>query len=202
MSDPLAAHRPIVAILRGIRPERAASVGEALYRTGIRILEVPLNSPEPLASIAALAASRGTDCLIGAGTVLTPEDVDRVHETGGRLIVSPSCQPEVIRRSLALGMSVLPGIATPTEAFTAIQAGASTLKLFPAAALGISFLRALREVLPPSVRVFPVGGIGTAEMRAWLEAGAAGFGVGSQLFRPEYTTEEIEARAHALLAEL
>jgi 2-dehydro-3-deoxyphosphogalactonate aldolase len=202
MSDPLAAHRPIVAILRGIQPERAASVGEALYRAGIRIIEVPLNSPDPFASIAALATSRGADCLIGAGTVLTPQDVNRTHEAGGRLIVSPSCHPEVIRRSIALGLSVMPGIATPTEAFTAIQAGASNLKLFPAAALGVRFLRALREVLPPSVRVFPVGGIGTGEMRAWLEAGAAGFGIGSQLFRPEFTTADIEARAQALLAEL
>jgi 2-dehydro-3-deoxyphosphogalactonate aldolase len=202
MADVLATNRPIVAILRGLQPDRAVAVGEALYRAGIRIIEVPLNSPDPFASIGALAASRGSDCLIGAGTVLSTDDVTRTQQAGGRLIVSPSCDVEVIRRSIVLGLNVMPGVATPTEAFTAIGAGASNLKLFPAAALGVAFLRALKEVLPPSVRIFPVGGIGAGELREWIDAGAAGFGIGSQLFRPEFSTEEIEARARALLRQL
>jgi len=200
--DPLAVDGAIIAILRGVAAERAVAVGAAIYRAGIRVIEVPLNSPDPFASIAALAANRAADCLIGAGTVLKADDVSQAHAAGARLIVAPNCDVQVIERAMALKMRVIPGVATPTEAFTAIHAGASELKLFPAAALGAGFLRCLREVLPPAVRLFPVGGIGADEFRGWLAAGAAGFGVGTQLFRPEYSLEEVSTRAQRLIGAL
>jgi 2-dehydro-3-deoxyphosphogalactonate aldolase len=198
-ADPLAADGAIVAILRGLVPREAVAIGDALYRAGIRIIEVPLNSPDPYASIAALASSRGADCLIGAGTVLSVEAVARAHEAGANLIVAPNCDSAVIERAVARGLQVMPGVATPTEAFAALRAGASHLKLFPAAALGAGFLRALRDVLPSTVRVFPVGGIGPDDFQPWLEAGAAGFGIGSHLFRPGYSAEDVHARAQALV---
>lgn len=185
----------IVAILRGLKPERASSVGTALRGAGIRILEVPLNSPEPYRSIETLSAESGSDCLVGAGTVLSIEQVERVHAAGGRLIVSPNTNPAVIRAALARGMEVMPGFATASEAFAAVEAGAHILKLFPAATYGPRHLRALREVLPASSRIYPVGGIGAADVAPWLEAGALGFGFGSELFKPQFTIEEITARA-------
>jgi 2-dehydro-3-deoxyphosphogalactonate aldolase len=199
--DRSAGEPALVAILRGITPERADAIGNVLYQAGLRIIEVPLNSPDPFASIAALADSR-PDCLIGAGTVLSVEDVQRVHEAGGRLIVAPNCDVEVIRCALRLAMQVMPGIATATEAFTAISAGATDLKLFPAISYGPEHLQALRAVLPKAVRVYPVGGIGAQGIHAWLAAGAAGFGFGSELFRPEYTLEEIDRRARRLVQTL
>ena len=174
---PVEAATPIVAILRGLAPERASSVGAALRSTGIRILEVPLNSPEPYKSIETLAAESGSDCLVGAGTVLSVEQVERTHAAGGRLVVSPNTNPAVIRAALTRGMQVMPGFATATEAFAATAAGA------------------LREVLPAGTNIYPVGGIGAADVAPWLEAGAAGFGFGSELFKPQYTLEEITARA-------
>jgi 2-dehydro-3-deoxyphosphogalactonate aldolase len=193
---------PIVAILRGVQPARVVAIADALCAAGIRIIEVPLNSPDPFASIAALAAAHGADCLIGAGTVLDLEAVRNTHAAGGRLIVAPNCDPEVIRAALQLGMRVLPGIATATEAFSAIRAGATELKLFPAATYGPRHLQALRAVLPPSVTVLPVGGVGAADVPGWLAAGAAGFGFGSELFRPEYDLPEIERRARDLVQAL
>jgi len=140
------------------------------------------------------------DCLIGAGTVLDREAVTRTHAAGGRLIVAPNCDPDVIRCALDLGMEVLPGIATPTEAFTAIRAGATRLKIFPAAAYGPRFLQAIRAVLPKGIRVYPVGGVGAADIAAWLAAGADGFGFGSELFRPDYDVTEVGRRAGQLVA--
>jgi len=192
----------IVAILRGVEPARVVEIADVLCAAGIRIIEVPLNSPDPFASIAALAAARGSDCLIGAGTVLDMDAVRRTHAAGGRLIVAPNSDPEVIRGALQMGLQVLPGIATATEAFSAIRAGATQLKLFPAATYGPRHLQALRAVLPAGVRVFPVGGIGAPEVPAWLSAGAAGFGFGSELFRPEYDLTEIERRARQLVQAL
>jgi 2-dehydro-3-deoxyphosphogalactonate aldolase len=192
----------LVAILRGVQPARVVEIAGVLRDTGIRIIEVPLNSPDPFESIAALAAAHGSDCLIGAGTVLDMEAVRRTHAAGGRLIVAPNCDPEVIRGAVQMGMQVMPGIATATEAFSAIRAGATQLKLFPAATYGPRHLQALRAVLPPGVRVFPVGGVGAADITAWLEAGAAGFGFGSELFRPEYDLPEIERRARQLVKAL
>ena len=192
----------LVAILRGVQPARVVEIAAGLRAEGIRIIEVPLNSPDPFASIAALVAAHGSDCLIGAGTVLDMDEVRRTHAAGGRLIVAPNCDPEVIRGAVQMGMQVMPGIATATEAFSAIRAGATQLKLFPAASYGPRHLQALRAVLPAGVRVFPVGGIGAAEVPAWLSAGAAGFGFGSELFRPEYDLPEIERRARQLVQAL
>jgi 2-dehydro-3-deoxyphosphogalactonate aldolase len=195
-------HDAIVAILRGLQPTRAIDTGRVLHAAGIRVIEVPLNSPDPYTSIAALASSLGDDCLIGAGTVLDTEAVKRTHAAGGRLIVAPNCDPEVIRAALNLGMEVMPGIATPTEAFAAIRAGATKLKLFPASAYGTRFLQALRAVLPPGIRMYPVGGVGAADIPAWLAASADGFGFGSELFRPDYELAEVQKRAEQLVQAL
>jgi 2-dehydro-3-deoxyphosphogalactonate aldolase len=186
---------PLVAILRGLVPERASEVGSTLFDAGLRAIEVPLNSPEPFVSISALAAQFGDSCLCGAGTVLNADDVQRTFDAGGRLIVAPNCDPDVIIAALKLDMLVMPGIATATEAFAAIHAGATQLKLFPAATYGTRHLKALRDVLPAAVRVYPVGGVGADDIAEWLQAGAAGFGFGSELFRPAYSIEEIEKRA-------
>jgi len=190
----------MLAILRGLAPQRAPEVGAALVAAGFRSIEVPLNSPEPLQSIKLLAAAHGRDCLVGAGTVLSAAEVERVHAAGGRLIVTPNCSPPVIRRALELGMRVMPGIATATEAFTAVEAGATDLKLFPATTYGPKHLKALKSVLPKHVRVFPVGGIGAQDIAAWLGSGADGFGFGGELFSPAYTLPELTDRAGALFA--
>ena len=192
--DSTAESAALVAILRGLEPVRAIETGRVLHAGGIRVIEVPLNSPDPFASISALASSLG-DCLIGAGTVLDKDAVNRTHAAGGRLVVAPNCDPEVIRTALDLGMEVMPGIATPTEAFAAIRAGATRLKLFPASTYGPKFLQALRAVLPKGVRMYPVGGVGAADIPTWLAAGADGFGFGSELFRPDYDLQEIGQRA-------
>src|SRR3569833_327632 len=189
----------IVAILRGLEPARAGATGGVLHTAGIRVIEVPLNSPDPVASIAALVASQGSDCLIGAGTVLDQNAVKNTHAAGGRLVVAPNCDPDVIRSALDLGMEVMPGIATPTEAFAAIRAGATKLKLFPASTYGTRFLQALRAVLPAGIRMYPVGGVGAADIPTWLAASADGFGFGSEIFRPEYDLPEIGRRADMLV---
>jgi 2-dehydro-3-deoxyphosphogalactonate aldolase len=191
----------MVAILRGLTTQRAPEVGAALVAAGFRTIEVPLNSPEPFHTIEALVR-RHPDCLIGAGTVLTTADVDRVLGAGGKLVVAPNCDPVVIHRALESGMRVLPGVATATEAFVAINAGATELKLFPAATYGPRHLKALKSVLPKHVRVFPVGGIGSQDIAEWLASGADGFGFGSELFAPAYTLPEIEKRAQALIEAL
>jgi len=189
----------LVAILRGVEPGRVVGIADVLCNAGIRIIEVPLNSPDPFASIAALAASRRPDCLIGAGTVLTMDQVRQTQEVGGRLVVSPNCDAEVIEGALRLGMQVMPGFATATEAFTAIRAGATHLKLFPAVSYGPRHLQSLRAVLPAQVNVYPVGGIGAPDIAGWLAVGAAGFGFGSELFRPDYSLADIERRARLLV---
>jgi 2-dehydro-3-deoxyphosphogalactonate aldolase len=199
-SDPLPAADAVVAILRGVEPRRVVAVSDVLHAAGIRRIEVPLNSPDPFTSIAALAASaRPEGSLIGAGTVLDVEAVRRTHAAGGRLIVAPNCDADVIRESLRLAMQVMPGVATATEAFAAIRVGATQLKLFPAVSLGPRHLQALAAVLPSAVRVYAVGGIGAGDLYDWIAAGAAGFGFGSELFRPQYSLEEIDQRARQLL---
>jgi 2-dehydro-3-deoxyphosphogalactonate aldolase len=192
----------LVAILRGLTPQRAPEVGAALVEAGFRSIEVPLNSPEPLHTIELLAGAHGAECLVGAGTVLSPADVERVHAAGGRLIVAPNCDAAVIRRALDLGMRVMPGIATATEAFAALAAGAMDLKLFPAATYGPRHLKALKSVLPARARVYPVGGVGAQDIGAWLASGADGFGFGSELFTPAYTLAEVTTRARALFQAL
>jgi len=191
---------PLVAILRGIRPEEVLEVGAALQEAGIGAIEVPLNSPSPLDSVARLAARFGDRCLCGAGTVLRAADVDAVHAAGGRLIVTPNTVPAVIERAVALGLTVMPGFATATEAFAALGAGASLLKLFPAASYGPAHLKALRDVLPPAVAVFAVGGVGAANLAPWRQAGCAGLGVGGDLYRAGHPAGEVHRRALALVA--
>jgi 2-dehydro-3-deoxyphosphogalactonate aldolase len=187
----------MVAILRGLTPDRALETGKALVEAGFRSIEVPLNSPQPFDTIKLLAAAH-PECLVGAGTVLTPVDVNNVRGAGGKLIVSPNCDPQVIRHALGFGMRVMAGIATATEAFAAIQAGATELKLFPASTYGTSHLRALKSVLPAKVRVDPVGGIGSQDIAGWLASGADGFGFGGELFKPAYTLADVAARAKGL----
>ncbi len=201
-ADPTTGRHPLVAILRGATPDRAADLGRTLHGAGVRIVEVPLNSPEPFASIRILHDLGLPDCLVGAGTVLTATDVRRTFDAGGRLVVAPNCNDEVIRSALDLGMTVMPGIATATEAFRAVDAGATILKLFPAATYGPGHLKALKTVLPAAVRLYPVGGIGAADIPAWLAAGADGFGFGSEIFRPEYALGDIERRARHLVESL
>ena len=191
---------PLVAILRGIRAEEVLDVAAALYEAGIGAIEVPLNSPSPLESVSRLAAKFGDRCLCGAGTVLRPADVDAVHAAGGRLIVTPNTVPAVIERAVALGLTVMPGFATATEAFAALGAGAGMLKLFPAASYGPAHLKALRDVLPAAVSVFAVGGVGAANLAPWRMAGCAGLGVGGDLYRAGHPAGEVHRRALALVA--
>jgi 2-dehydro-3-deoxyphosphogalactonate aldolase len=192
----------LVAILRGLAPARASEVGIALVDCGFRTIEVPLNSPDPFTTIKLLSQAHGATCVIGAGTVLTAEEVDSVHAAGGRLVVAPNFDEQVIRRALDHGMRVLPGIATATEAFSALRAGATELKLCPASTYGADHLRALKSVLPRNAKVYPVGGIGAQDIAEWLAAGADGFGFGSELFKPAYTLAELTRRAQQLVAAL
>ena len=194
---------PLVAVLRGIRPDEVEAVGAALLEAGIRILEVPLNSPEPFESIARLSGLADDRGLVGAGTVLDTESVGRVEAAGGRLIVSPNCDPEVIAATVAAGMVSLPGFFTPSEGFAAIRAGAHGLKFFPAEAGSPAVLKALRAVLPRDMPVLAVGGMTPEGIGAWKAAGADGFGLGASLFRPGTTPEaagEMAARFVAALA--
>lgn len=188
----------MIAILRGLTPDRALETGAALVAAGFRSIEVPLNSPQPFDTIKLLAAAH-PDCLVGAGTVLTAQDVNQVRAAGGRLIVAPNCDSQVIRHALGFGMRVMPGVATATEAFTAVQSGATELKLFPASTYGAGHLRALKSVLPKHVKVYPVGGIGSQDIAAWLESGADGFGFGGELFKPAYTLADVATRAKGLV---
>lgn len=190
------AETPIVAILRGVKPEEVEGVAEALHSAGVRVVEVPLNSPDPLDSIGRLARFEGR-LVWGAGTVLSPERVDAVAQVGGRIVVSPNTDPAVIRRTLERGMVPLPGFATASEGFAAYAAGAQHLKLFPASTYGAAHVKALKAVLPPDARVHAVGGVGPATMPEWREAGADGFGLGSELYKPGWTPEQVGERAVA-----
>ncbi|WP_170763584.1 2-dehydro-3-deoxy-6-phosphogalactonate aldolase [Ruegeria lacuscaerulensis] len=187
--------RPIIAILRGLRPTEATGVGQALINAGINRIEVPLNSPDPLESIGILADRFGNQALIGAGTVLTPGQVDAVAAVGGRLIVSPNYDAQVIQRTVTLNLESWPGVYTPTEAFAALKAGATGLKLFPGVMAGPAGLASLRPVLPTGTLVFAVGGAGPENFSQWIGAGADGFGIGSALFRPGMAVSEIAERA-------
>jgi 2-dehydro-3-deoxyphosphogalactonate aldolase len=193
---------PLVAILRGVTPGEAEAIGAALFDAGIRIIEVPLNSPDPLASIRRLADSLGDRALVGAGTVLDPGQVAEVQSAGGRLVVSPNTNPAVIRAAVAAGMVSSPGYFTPSEAFAAIDAGAHALKLFPAEAASPAVVRAQKAVLPKDIPLVVVGGIRPDTMQPWREAGADGFGLGSGLYTPGQSVDETAARARAYVAEL
>ena len=190
---------PLVAILRGLHPLEAQPVGQALVASGWRLIEVPLNSPDPLASIATLA-SAFPQAVVGAGTVLLPAQVALVHAAGGRLVVAPNFNPEVVREAVRLGMACLPGVFTATEAFAALDAGATGLKLFPAELIPPAGLKALRAVLPRDTLVLPVGGITPDNMAAYRAAGADGFGIGSALYKPGATAAQIERSAQDFLA--
>ena len=193
--DQLLIELPLVAILRGVTPARIEGVAGALFDAGIRAIEVPLNSPEPFKSIETLAKLFGERCLTGAGTVLTVADADRVADAGGKLMVTPNTNPAVIARGVAKGLTVMPGFYTPSEGFAAVAAGAKYLKLFPASTGGIGHLQAMLAVLPKTIPVYAVGGVGAGNMSEWRKAGAAGFGLGSELFKPDFSDADIAARA-------
>ncbi len=186
---------PIVAILRGVTPDEVVGVAEALFQAGVRAIETPLNSPSPLGSIARLAAAARGRMVTGAGTVLGAGEVEAVAQAGGVLCVSPNTDAAVIAAAVERGLTPVPGFATATEAFVAIAAGARHLKLFPAATYGPGHLKALTAVLPGSVRVLAVGGVAPADMAAWRAAGAAGLGMGSELYRPGQSAEETFEKA-------
>ncbi|MDE2086357.1 MAG: 2-dehydro-3-deoxy-6-phosphogalactonate aldolase [Xanthomonadaceae bacterium] len=188
---------PLVAILRGLAPNEAVAAGRAIVAAGFRVLEVPLNSPQPLDSIARLAEALGANVLLGAGTVMTPAQVDAVANAGGRLIVMPHADTSVIRAAKAAGLLCVPGVATPTEAFAALAAGADGLKLFPAEQFSPAVLKAWRAVLPRTVPVLPVGGIAPDTMAPWIAAGATGFGIGSALYAPGRSLDDTTQRARA-----
>lgn len=188
---------PLVAILRGLLPAEAEAVGAALVESGFRTLEVPLNRPGALECIATLARTLPADAIVGGGTMLTVADVEAVHAAGGRLMVSPNCDVAVIRRAVELGMLCAPGVATPTEAFTALQEGAHALKLFPAEMVGHGGIKALKSVLPAGTDLWPVGGITPESMAPWKKAGATGFGIGGQLFAPGTSAADVLVRGRA-----
>ena len=192
--------RPLIAILRGLETRHAAGTCEALISSGITRIEVPLNSPDPLRTIAEMQVAFGDRAEIGAGTVLTLAQVDAVAETGASFVVSPNTDPAVIARTRELGLGSYPGAFTATECFAALHAGATAIKLFPAGQSGIGGLSALRAVLPADSLVYPVGGVGPSDFAAWRKAGASGFGLGSALFKPDWQPERIEAAAREAVA--
>lgn len=199
LDDALAAC-PVIAILRGVRPDEVADHAHALFAAGVRAIEVPLNSPDPLVSIGRLAKTFGETCLCGAGTVLSAVEVEEVAGVGGKLIVSPNTDPRVIACAVAWDLASAPGVATATEAFVAIHAGARHLKLFPASTYGPGHLKQLRAVLPPEVAVLAVGGVGPDNMAEWRAAGALGFGLGSELYSAGQTPAETAAKAQRVVA--
>ncbi|HET9811901.1 MAG TPA: 2-dehydro-3-deoxy-6-phosphogalactonate aldolase [Sphingomicrobium sp.] len=193
---------PLVAIIRGVTPSDAAGIGRAIFDGGIRIIEVPLNSPDPFDSIAGIAKTLGDEALVGAGTVLDPADVAKVKNAGGRIIVSPNMNPDVIRATAEAGLISSPGIFTPTEAFTALDCGAHALKLFPAEAASPKVVRAIRAVLPKDLPLIVVGGVTPESILRWMEAGADGFGLGSGLYQPGQSAEITASHARAYVEAL
>lgn len=194
------AEAPVVAIIRGVRNEEAVEIGHALVEAGIRLIEVPLNSPNPIESIRLLIEALGDKAVIGAGTVLDTDNVARVADVGGQIIVSPNTDPEVIAESLKRGLIPLPGFGTPTEAFAALKAGATHLKLFPASSFGLGHFKAVKEVLPPTAVVMPVGGVKPEQFAEWWAAGARGFGMGGDLYKAGRSPQDTGERARAAIA--
>jgi 2-dehydro-3-deoxyphosphogalactonate aldolase len=193
---------PLIAIIRGVTPEEAEAIGDAIYESGIRIVEVPLNSPDPLKSIERLAGRLGERMLVGGGTVLTPDDARRVRDAGGRIIISPNTNRDVIAETAAEGMISCPGYFTPSEAFAALHAGATALKLFPAEGASPEVLKAHLAVLPKDVPILVVGGVNPGNMQQWIDAGASGFGLGGGLYKAAQSAAETLDRARAYVAEL
>lgn len=198
LEDALAAC-PMVAILRGVTPDEVVDVSQALYEAGIRGIEVPFNSPDPLVSIERLSKAFGDKLVSGAGTVLTPEQVQQVADVGGKIIVSPNTNSAVIRKTVELGLYPAPGFATLSEAFTAIEAGATHLKLFPAATYGPGHVRQMKAVLPKTTVVWAVGGVGAADMADWWAAGCRAFGIGGEIYKVGQTAEESSRKAKVLV---
>jgi len=191
--------RNLIAILRGIEPGDAPSIADAIVGAGISTIEVPLNSPQPLQSIESLARHCATDITIGAGTVLSVDDVKRVADAGGKMIVSPNTAVSVIRRTRELDLDSYPGALTPTECFIALDAGATGLKIFPALVPGTSGLSAIKAVLPHNTALYPVGGVSIQNMKAWIDAGATGFGIGSSLYKPGMSVKAVSTNAKAIV---
>jgi 2-dehydro-3-deoxyphosphogalactonate aldolase len=200
MIDALQFSPPLVAILRGLAPADAEAAGAALFGAGLRLLEVPLNRPGALESIAILARMAPAGAIVGGGTMLSIADVEAVHAAGGRLLVAPNCNAAVIARGAALGMLCAPGVATPTEAFTALEAGAHALKIFPAEMVGYAGLKAFKTVLPAGTALWPVGGVAPDTIGAWVAAGATGAGLGSQLYTPGIDAAQLGERARQCVA--
>lgn len=192
--------REIIAILRGVTPDEVLPIADQLRTAGIDKIEVPLNSPNAFESIEKLALAHGDSALIGAGTVLTPDDVQRVQNVGGAMVVSPDCNVDVIAKTKALGMQSFPGVLTPTEAFTALHAGADGLKFFPASLVGPSGLKAMLAVLPNGTKTYAVGGAGPANFKEWFAVGVTGFGIGTAIYKPGDTAETVAGKAAKIVA--
>lgn len=193
-------HRPLIAILRGVTTDEAPAMAQALVAAGITQIEVPLNSPTPFATITAMKTAVGETALVGAGTVLSTDDVGRVRDAGGEIVVSPNCDQRVIIATKAAGMASWPGVMTPTECFAALKAGADGLKIFPASLLGPEGIKAIRAVLPHGTLLYAVGGAGADNFGAWMAASADGFGIGSALFKPGFSVAEVATRAKDIVA--
>ncbi len=185
---------PVVAIIRGVTPDQAIDIGHAIHEAGIGIIEVPLNSPEPFESIKRLSIELGEDCIIGCGTLLNEKDAKLVAEVGGQIAVTPNTRPSVIRKCIELGMTPMPGWATPTEAFAAYRAGARYLKLFPASSFGAGHIKAVKAVLPNDAKVLAVGGAGAHNAAEWIAAGIDGFGIGSDIYTAGRSAEDVHQR--------
>lgn len=193
---------PIVAIIRGVKPEEAVDVAKTMYEAGIRIVEVPLNSPDPFTSIRNIVDALGDKMIVGAGTVITADQVRKLKDAGGEIVVSPNMNPEIIRLSKELDMLSYPGIMTASECFSAIEAGADGLKLFPADVVGMGFIKAVKVVLPKKVPILAVGGVNENNMQEWLSNGADGFGLGSSIYKPGMSLDQIEQRCKTILKQL
>ena len=197
--EQLFADLPVVAIIRGVQPEEAVEIGSAIADAGIKIIEVPLNSPEPFQSIENLAKHFGDECVVGCGTLVNKKDAKRVADAGGRIAVTPNSNPAIIKRCRKLGLVPMPGWATPSEAFAAYQAGARYLKLFPASTYGLGHVKAVTAVLPSDAKILAVGGVGASDAKEWLNGGVDGFGIGSEIYKAGRSAEEVAERAAAVV---